>query len=128
MSNNSLEGPILSGVLFIGLSLCLLLNNKKKELSKKHAKKFVFCIHGGAGVIAKTLDSAPYKAALASIVNQVYKFSSRPNLNITAVDVVEFAVNLLENEPLFNSGKGAVYTSAETVSYSCVFETLKSHY
>ena len=30
------------------------------------------------------------------------------------MDICEFAVCLLENEPLFNAGKGAVFTAEET--------------
>ena len=109
----------LGGILFTGSSLFFLtLTNKKstrKPSKNDKKKKFVFALHGGAGVIAKTLDSKPYKAALQRIVTEVYTFASRPHPTITAVDVVEFAVNLLENEPLFNAGRGAVYTSAETV-------------
>lgn len=110
--------------LFAGLSLLLLSRNRAKKLVTTKNQKFVFAIHGGAGVIAKTLDSAPYQSALKSIVTEVYKFASRTDIKVKAIDVVEFAVNLLENEPLFNAGKGAVYTNAETVSY-CRYVTLK---
>ena len=34
--------------------------------------------------------------------------------DITAIDIVEYAVKLLEDEPLFNAGKGAVFTADET--------------
>lgn len=70
---------------------------------------FRFVIHGGAGVMSKEMDGTPYYAALKRIVRDTYNFASTDNTS--AVDIVEFAVKLLEDEPLFNAGCGAVYTS-----------------
>lgn len=69
---------------------------------------FVFLIHGGAGVISKTIESEPYVSALKRIIQDSFNFAK--NANVSAVDIVEFAVIQLENEPLFNAGKGSVYT------------------
>lgn len=68
-------------------------------------------IHGGAGNI--TPSNLPpdrykeYHGALLSIVSKTYNYLLSPH---NALDTVTFAVEQLENNPLFNSGKGAVFT------------------
>jgi hypothetical protein len=55
---------------------------------------------------------------LSTIINDINSFVARKrtasDADITAIDVVEYAVKLLEDEPLFNAGKGAVFTADET--------------
>ena len=78
---------------------------------------FSIAIHGGAGVISKLeTNPTPYYASLRQIISQVanYAIENENNPNINAVDVAEFGVRLLEDEELFNAGKGAVFTSKET--------------
>lgn len=75
-------------------------------------KDFQFVIHGGAGVIEKRLNSTSYVLALKEIIRECNKFA-KYNKN-TALDIVEYAVILLENEPIFNAGKGAVFTQLES--------------
>ena len=38
-------------------------------------------------------------------------FESQADATLSAVDIAEFAVQLLEDEALFNAGKGAVLTA-----------------
>lgn len=79
--------------------------------------EFSIAIHGGAGVISK-LDTNPnpYYNALRRIILEISKYASENenNSNIQAIDIAEFGVCLLEDEELFNAGKGAVFTSNET--------------
>ncbi|KAF2421172.1 N-terminal nucleophile aminohydrolase [Tothia fuscella] len=73
-------------------------------------------IHGGAGNIRK--DNLPkpsydaYRAALLSVLSESQLLLSKPDA--TALDVATHAVTLLEDNPLFNCGKGAVFTRAGT--------------
>ncbi|KAF2202920.1 N-terminal nucleophile aminohydrolase [Delitschia confertaspora ATCC 74209] len=73
-------------------------------------------IHGGAGNITRTnLTTTAYSAyrkALLSILSNASDLLNKPGS--TALDVATYAVSLLENEPLFNAGKGAVFTRAGT--------------
>jgi L-asparaginase len=68
-------------------------------------------IHGGAGNI--TPDNLPpdlyrqYRSALLTIVASTYKYLLAGN---DALDTVTYAVAQLEDNPLFNSGHGAVFT------------------
>ncbi|KAK4549485.1 hypothetical protein LTR36_006482 [Oleoguttula mirabilis] len=73
-------------------------------------------IHGGAGNITRqNLPRQSYQAyhdALLGILGKASSALSQPGA--TALDVATHAVTLLENNPLFNSGHGAVYTTAGT--------------
>jgi L-asparaginase len=73
-------------------------------------------IHGGAGNITRNnLDQDvyhAYRSALLSILNSSRVLLSKPGA--TALDVATYAVSMLEDNPLFNAGHGAVYTTAGT--------------
>jgi L-asparaginase / beta-aspartyl-peptidase len=75
---------------------------------------FAICIHGGAGVISKSDTVAEqFTQALRDKIRRCHYFAC-DDPSRTAVDIAEFAVNLLENDPLFNAGIGAVFTTDET--------------
>jgi beta-aspartyl-peptidase (threonine type) len=74
--------------------------------------RFTVAVHGGAGVIAKWIDSEPYRIALEKILLNIFSFSLSEHF--TALDIAEYGVKLLEDEPLFNAGKGAVFTADAT--------------
>ncbi len=69
-------------------------------------------IHGGAGTITKTSMTAEkekaYTSALKVALNAGFKVLES---NGSAVDAVEAAVIELENSPLFNAGRGSVFTA-----------------
>jgi beta-aspartyl-peptidase (threonine type) len=68
-------------------------------------------VHGGAGVIARTAlgpnGDAAYRASLAQAEAAGAKVLERGG---SALDAVETAINVLEDDPLFNAGRGAVFT------------------
>lgn len=72
-------------------------------------------IHGGAGTLVKGLMTpqleAEYQIALKTARDQGYSILAKGG---TALDAVETAVILLENTPLFNAGKGSVFTNNGT--------------
>jgi beta-aspartyl-peptidase (threonine type) len=78
-------------------------------------KKYSMVIHGGAGTLVKGLMTqeleASYKAALETALAAGYAILETGG---TALDAVETAVKLLEDTPLFNAGKGAVFTAEGT--------------
>ncbi|MGO9318659.1 MAG: isoaspartyl peptidase/L-asparaginase family protein [Terracidiphilus sp.] len=69
-------------------------------------------VHGGAGVIARTelgpAGDAAYRASLAQAEAAGAKVLERGG---SALDAVEAAIQVLEDDPLFNAGRGAVFTS-----------------
>ena len=76
---------------------------------------FSIAIHGGAGTIHKSQMSdkkeAAYKTALSLALNKGYGSLSEGK---TALEAVEIAVSYLEDSPLFNAGKGSVFTHEGT--------------
>ena len=85
------------------------------EEIKKHQHQFGMVIHGGAGTITKK-NMTPEKerairAKLEEALARGYKILKTGG---TSLDAVEESIKILENSPLFNAGKGAVFTSEET--------------
>ena len=78
-------------------------------------------IHGGAGNITrKTISKDEYDAYLASlrnILSSAVDCLSQPSA--TAVDVATHAVSMLEDDALYNSGKGAVFTTEGQNELEC---------
>jgi L-asparaginase / beta-aspartyl-peptidase len=77
--------------------------------------KIRFAIHGGAGTILKSEMSAErerdYRAKLTEALMTGYNILKRGGAGL---DAVEAAIRLMEDSPLFNAGKGAVFTNAGT--------------
>jgi L-asparaginase / beta-aspartyl-peptidase len=84
-------------------------------LCPKHMNTFSIAIHGGAGTILKSKMTPQkellYKAALHLALTSGYDVLSKGG---TSLDAVERAVIELENSPLFNAGKGSVFTEKGT--------------
>ncbi|MBP9664728.1 MAG: isoaspartyl peptidase/L-asparaginase [Pyrinomonadaceae bacterium] len=107
-------------VIAIGLGLCFVLSAfgqkgaypEIKQLQSPQNPRIGFIIHGGAGVIKKGSLSpekeAAYKAKLTEAVMAGYKALQDGK---SSLDAVEIAIRLLEDSPLFNAGKGAVFTN-----------------
>lgn len=76
-------------------------------------KKIALAVHGGAGTILPHQltpeKELAYKNALQSAVQKGVAILSKGG---TALDAVEYAVKELEDCPLFNAGKGAVFNAA----------------
>lgn len=81
---------------------------QKKSLNDK----FVLVIHGGAGTILQSEMSAEkesaYKNALAIALQSGYDVLQKGG---SALDAVETAIRTMEDSPLFNAGKGSVFTN-----------------
>jgi beta-aspartyl-peptidase (threonine type) len=66
-----------------------------------------FALHGGAGASRRAGDDAAHRAALREIAGDAVR---RLREGAPALDVVQAAVEALEDCPLFNAGIGAVLT------------------
>ncbi len=84
----------------------------KSEQSKA---EFSIVIHGGAGTILKKNmtpeKEAAYKAKLEEAIRTGYEVLKSGG---TSLDAVTKTINVMEDSPLFNAGKGAVFTNAGT--------------
>jgi beta-aspartyl-peptidase (threonine type) len=77
--------------------------------------KYGLVIHGGAGTITRKNmteeKEKAYRKSLGEALNAGYTILENGG---TSLDAVEAAVRIMEDSPLFNAGKGAVFTSAGT--------------
>lgn len=83
-----------------------------KQLQSPQNPRLGFMIHGGAGVIKRGSLSAEkekeYKDKLEEALFAGYKALQAGK---SSLDAVEIAIKILEDSPLFNAGKGAVFTA-----------------
>ena len=77
------------------------------------APQWSLAIHGGAGVIERSSltpeQDAAYRAALQGALDAGSAVLKNGG---SALDAVQAAVQLMEDDPLFNAGRGAVFTAA----------------
>ncbi len=85
-------------------------NNLQLQALSKN--KIGFVIHGGAGVIRKGSltpeRERAYRKKLTEALMAGYKVLRAGK---TSLDAVQAAINIMEDSPLFNAGKGAVFTA-----------------
>lgn len=81
-------------------------------IKKEPSEKFCIVIHGGAGTILKENMSdsleAEYNSVLDLAVSKGYEILKNGG---TSLDAVTQTIMILEDSPLFNAGKGAVFTN-----------------
>ncbi|MCH8020311.1 isoaspartyl peptidase/L-asparaginase [candidate division KSB1 bacterium] len=87
----------------------------KEAYSQKTNSTFGMVIHGGAGTILKKnmtpeLEQA-YQSKLKEALQTGYDILKN---NGSSMDAVEATIKILEDSPLFNAGKGAVFTGDGT--------------
>src|SRR5215472_14593586 len=76
------------------------------------AHQWAIVVHGGAGVIErKSMDpktEAAYRASMKQAIEAGAKVLDQGG---SALDAIEAAIHILEDDPLFNAGRGAVFTA-----------------
>lgn len=87
--------------------------NKPEETTAQ--PKYAIVIHGGAGTILKEnmtpeMEEA-YRSKLTEALTTGYEILKNGG---SSLDAVEKTINIMEDSPLFNAGKGAVFTNAGT--------------
>lgn len=97
------------------LTLVLTIAVSTPVTAAEPAAPITLVIHGGAGTITRAEMTpeleAEYRAALELSLRTGYE---RLKDGRSAVDAVEASIRVLENSPLFNAGKGAVFTHEGT--------------
>jgi L-asparaginase / beta-aspartyl-peptidase len=96
--------------LFFSLAVCIAVLCWSFYSANPHSP--VLVIHGGAGYVNKATltpaQVAQYEASLRRVLDSGYILL---NKGWDAVDVVEICVSMLEDDSLFNAGRGAVLTA-----------------
>lgn len=78
-------------------------------------KNYSIAIHGGAGTLLKEHMTAEKEQAYAAALNEAITLATGIlENNGTAMDAVAAAVRSMEDSPLFNAGKGSVFTANGT--------------
>jgi len=92
--------------LFSVLVLCVLAVNLSAQ-----QKKYVMVIHGGAGTILKKNMTPEMEAAYIAVLTEALQAGyAEIKAGKASLDAVEATIHVLENDPHFNAGKGAVFT------------------
>lgn len=80
-------------------------------LSAQSSGKYALVIHGGAGVMDKKNMTPEVQAEYLNVLNRVLHVGDSVLAHGgTCLDAVEKTIVIMEDSPLFNAGKGAVFT------------------
>ncbi|WP_034042590.1 isoaspartyl peptidase/L-asparaginase family protein [Wocania ichthyoenteri] len=101
-------------VLFL-FSACKNAENNTEITTETPKQEFSIIIHGGAGTILKKNMSSEmetaYKQKLEEAIRIGYDILKNGG---TSLEAVTKTINIMEDSPLFNAGKGAVFTNEGT--------------
>lgn len=103
--------------LFIGILILFSCKNDKETILKdeKGEQTFGIVIHGGAGTILKKNMSDSIETAYKNKLKEAIIIGHTILKNGgTSLEAVTATINVMEDSPLFNSGKGAVFTHEES--------------
>jgi beta-aspartyl-peptidase (threonine type) len=79
-------------------------------------QKYAMVIHGGAGVMSEERMSKEQQNEYKAKLNEALELGEKMlKEGAKATDIVVGVINVLEDSPLFNAGKGAVFTHNEKV-------------
>lgn len=105
------NNPAMSGKNLVRL-ICLILLLFPAALARSQDKPYVLVIHGGAGSISPAGMSPEEEQAYELSLNRVLEAGdSVLKAGGTAIDAVCLVITLMEDSPLFNAGRGAVFTA-----------------
>ena len=103
---------ILNTIAIILITALSCVQNQNSNKIDDLENKFGIVIHGGAGTILKKNMSdekeEQYKAKLKEAIHVGYEILNNGG---SSLDAVEKSIIVLENSPLFNAGKGAVFSN-----------------
>jgi beta-aspartyl-peptidase (threonine type) len=94
--------------------LTQIINLPSRETKSSSSEQYTIVIHAGAGTISKDLPDSVKEDYFTSLETALRLGRDLLEQGTASIDVVEKVVNYLEDDPRFNAGKGAVYTSAGT--------------
>ena len=87
-------------------------NKKENNSTQKTLNSFAIVIHGGAGGIKRAYfteeQQKAYSFKLQEALEAGYIILENGGISL---DAIQAAINIMEDSPLFNAGKGAVYNN-----------------
>jgi beta-aspartyl-peptidase (threonine type) len=110
------------------LSLTIALGTTSEAQASPRPGRAVLVIHGGAGTISRDKMTperdAAYRAALSQALETGYRIIKDGG---TSLDAVEAAICIMEDSPLFNAGRGSVFTSDGHIEMDASIMDGRSH-
>lgn len=86
------------------------------SLEAQTSSKYALVIHGGAGVMSEKSMTPEMQEEYLRVLNRALQVGDSVLLHGgTCLDAVEKTIIILEDSPLFNAGKGAVFTHDGTI-------------
>ncbi len=93
------------------IGLCALAPARAKESPDMTDKHWSLAIHGGAGAITRERLDETQRAEIEAALGQALDAGSKAlATGGSAVDAVQAVIEVLEDDPHFNAGRGAVFT------------------
>lgn len=99
---------LITCILFLFAIAC---QSQSGETQQTNQKEWSIALHGGAGYVSKDMPEERKQAYLESLEEALAIGSEILKNGGSALDAVEKTINYLENNKLYNAGKGAVFTS-----------------
>ncbi len=98
-------------LVFITILLFFTIQFNTNLFAQNKNAKYTIVIHGGAGYFDKDSPEELKQQYIKSLTEAINTGKNILSNGGTSIDAVEKTINYLENNILFNSGKGAVFTS-----------------
>ena len=102
---------LVSGLLALSLTACE--PGEQTDDTTAEQKDWAFVIHGGAGTISRDMEDELREMYEESLEAALQAGTEVLEDGGDALDAVEAAVIVMEDDSLFNAGRGAVYTNEE---------------
>ena len=100
------------GRIFIGAALAVAALAATAQAPQPAAHHWAIVVHGGAGVIERATMKPEIEAAYRASITQATEAGAKVlEKGGSALDAIEAAIQILEDDPLFNAGRGAVFTA-----------------
>lgn len=99
---------------FAAITISLVCSQVKGQTSER--PRYAIVIHGGAGTITRDKMTPDKEKAYLDALNDALNIGEKIlDSGGTAIDAVEATIRYMEDNPLFNAGKGAVFNDAGRV-------------
>jgi len=111
----SLNNMIMIRNLLLTLSFFVVFSSCNPVTKEKTKPAYVMVIHGGAGtILKKNMTPEKEKGYKAKLTEALQTGAAILKKGGSSLDAVTAAIEVMENSPLFNAGKGAVFTAEGT--------------
>lgn len=100
-------------ILFSVIMIAALFTACNETSTQVERPEYAIVIHGGAGtILKKNMTPEKEKAYIEKMQEALAAGEAILKNGGSSLDAVEATINIMEDSPLFNAGKGAVYTDA----------------